>query len=96
MPRNSALVGKSQTLPVFTLRSLRPVTSCFVVIVDIFDDRVGEELDLRVLLGPFQHDLGSAKAAAAMNKRDLGGEASEERGFLHGGIAAADHHDFFS
>jgi hypothetical protein len=41
-----------------------------------------------------QHDLGGAKVFAAMDHRDLGPEARQEVGLFHGGIAAADHHDF--
>jgi len=66
------------------------------MIVNVFDNGVGKELDLRVLLCPFEHDLGSAKAAAAMNKRYLGGKASEERRLFHSGVATAHHHDFLS
>src|SRR5258706_9424825 len=66
------------------------------VIVDIFDDSVGQEMDFFIVPGAVQHDFGSAKTVAPVNEGDLGGEASEERGFLHGGISAADHHDFFS
>ena len=29
-----------------------------------------------------------------MNERDLGGETREEYSFLHGGVSAANHHDF--
>lgn len=65
-------------------------------IMDIFDDGVGEEMNLVVLLSAIQHDFGGAKAFATMNERDLGGETSEECGFLHGGIAAPDHDNFFS
>src|SRR5271170_3888835 len=66
------------------------------VIVDIFDHRVGEEVDLFVVLGAVQHDFGSTKAVAAVNERDLGGKTSEEQSFLHGGVATADHRNFFS
>src|SRR5580698_310614 len=68
----------------------------FLAIVDIFDDSVGEELNFVVVFSAVQHDLGSAKAVAAVNQRDLGGEAGEEHGLLHRGIAAADYYNFFS
>src|SRR5258706_652383 len=66
------------------------------VIVDIFHDSVGKELELFIALGAVQHDFRSAKAVAAVNERDPGGKAGGERGFLHRGIATADHHDFLS
>jgi hypothetical protein len=65
-------------------------------VINIFDDGVGEELNFLVVLRALQHDFGSAETFAAMNERDLGGEAGEEDRFLHGGVAAADHDDFFA
>ena len=75
MPRNMALVGKSQTFPVFRFRSLSAVTSFWLDVEDIFHHRVGEELDLLVLARAVQHDLGSAELFAPMNDRHLGGKA---------------------
>src|ERR1700729_2946299 len=63
-------------------------------IVNILDDRVGEKLNLVIMLRTIQHDFGSTEASPPMNERDLGSKASEEQGFLHCGIAAADHHNF--
>src|ERR1700692_402669 len=65
-------------------------------IVDIFDDRVGKEVNLAVALSAIQHNFGGAKVLAAVNQRHLGGEASEESSFFHSGVAAADDYDFFS
>ena len=67
-----------------------------VDVVDVFDDGVEQELNLRVLLGALEHDLRGAEGIAAMNDRHLGGEAGEEDGFFHGGVAAADHDDFLA
>ena len=60
---------------------LEPGDFLLGVIEDIFHDRVGEELDFLVALRALQHDFGGTKAVAAMNERDLGGEASEEQRF---------------
>ncbi len=69
------MVGKSQTLPVFTFAQLEAGDFLLGVIVDIFDDSVGEELDFRILFSALQHDLGSAEAVAAVNDRDLGAQS---------------------
>src|SRR6267142_5308535 len=61
-----------------------------------FHDGVGEEFDLVVLAGTVEHDLGGAEGFAAMNKGDLGGEASQEQRLFHGGVSAADHGDLFA
>ena len=63
---------------------------------DFLDDGVGEELDLGVGDGAVEHDARGAELLAAMNERDFGGEAGEEEGFFHGGVAAADHADLFA
>ena len=96
MPRNSALVGKSQTLPVFTFAQFEAGDFFVVNVVNVFHHSVEQELDLRMLLRALEHDLRGAEGVAAMNDRHFGGEAGEEDRFLHGGIAAADHHDFLS
>src|SRR5713226_1564699 len=49
-----------------------------------------------MLVSTFEHDLGGAEIFAAVNEGYLGGKASEKQGFLHGGISAANDHDFFS
>src|SRR5207245_70045 len=60
-------------------------------IIDIFHNGVGEEMNFVVVLSAVEHDLGSAELFAAMNQRHFGGEASEEDGFFHGGIATPDY-----
>jgi hypothetical protein len=62
----------------------------------LFDDGVVEELDLGVGDGALQHDAGGAEVFATVDDRDLGGEAGEEDGFFHGGVATADDGDLFS
>jgi len=61
-----------------------------------FDDGVVEELDLGVGDGAFEHDAGGAEVFGAVDDRHLGGEAGEEDGFFHGGVAAADDGDLFA
>src|SRR5271165_4698596 len=85
--------GKVPNFAGLHIAQLEPSYLLFVVIIDIFDDRVGEKVDFLVMLGALQHDLRGAKSVAAVNDRDLGAEASEKQGFLHGRISAADHHD---
>jgi hypothetical protein len=55
-----------------------------------------EELDLRVGDGALEHDAGGAEVFGAVDDRDLGGEAGEEDGFFHGGVAAADDGDLLA
>jgi hypothetical protein len=62
----------------------------------LFDGGAGEELDVGVGHGALKHDLGGAKFFGAVDEGDFGGEASEEEGFFHGGVAAADDGDLFS
>src|SRR4051812_24603251 len=62
-------------------------------VIDLFDYGVSHELDLRIVARPIQHDFGSAELFAPMHQRDFAPEARKEVGLLHGGIAAADHHD---
>ena len=63
---------------------------------DLFDDGVVEELDLGVGDGALEHDAGGAEVFGAVDDGDLGGEAGEEEGFFHGGVAAADDGDLFA
>src|SRR5579864_426150 len=65
-------------------------------IVYVFDNCVGEELDLVVLLGALQHDFRSAELIASVDQGDFGGEASEKKRFFHGGIATAYHRDLLA
>ncbi len=62
-------------------------------VVDVLHYGVEQKLDFRIRSRPLQHDLGGAEPVAAVHQGDLGAEAGEERGFFHGRIAAADHHD---
>ena len=75
------------------LRSFRPQTLFSLDAEDLFDDGVVEELDLRVSDGALQHDARGAEVFAAVDDRDLGGEAGEEERFFHGGVAATDDGD---
>ncbi len=63
---------------------------------DLLDDGVGAELDLRVRLGALEHDGAGAELFRAVDEGDLGGEAGEEEGFFHGGVAAADDGDLLA
>ncbi len=60
---------------------------------DLFDDGAGEELDGGVGFGALEHDGRGAEAVGAVDEGDFRGEAREEEGFLHGGVAAADDGD---
>ncbi len=51
------------------------------------------KLDLGIVVGAVEHDLGGAEIVAAVDQRDFTAEAGEEVGLFHGGIAAAHHHD---
>src|SRR5262245_5585870 len=57
---------------------------------DVVDDGVPLELDLRVGERTLLHDLGGAQLVTPVHDRHLGRELREERGLLHGGVAAAD------
>jgi hypothetical protein len=63
MPRNMKETGRSYCSPVLVLRA-----QAFDVLLfdaeDLFDDGVGEELDLRVGDGALEHDLGGAEVFA--------------------------------
>jgi len=63
---------------------------------DLFDGGAGEESDVGVSHGAIEHDLRGAEALAAVDERDFSGEAGEEEGFFHGGVAAADDGDLFA
>src|SRR5699024_3163189 len=54
---------------------------------------VPQETDLLVGVGALGHDGAGTQLVAAVDDRDGLGEAREEEGFLHGGVAAADHGD---
>jgi len=62
----------------------------------LFDGGAGEEFDVGMGDGALEHDLRGAESLAAVDERDLGGEAGEEERFLHGGVAAADDGDLFA
>ncbi len=63
---------------------------------NFFDGGAGEELDVGVGHGAFEHDLRGAESLGAVDERDLGGEAGEEQGLFHGGVAAADDGNLFA
>ena len=48
------------------------------------------------VLARSEHDGAGAEPVGAVDERNLGGEAGEEEGFLHGGVAAADDGDLFA
>ena len=54
---------------------------------------VPQHADLRVLEQAVLQDLFGAKAVAAVDDGDFGGEFGQEQRFFHRRIAAADHHD---
>lgn len=62
----------------------------------LFDDGVGEELDLGVSDGAVEHDLRGTELFASVDDGHLGGEAGEEEGLFHGGVAASDDGDLFA
>ena len=68
----------------------------FVDAEAFFDDDVGAEFDVGVGHGAVEHDARGAEVLAAVEEGDLGGEAGEEEGFFHGGVASADDGDFLS
>lgn len=51
---------------------------------------MGEEFDLLIGPGAFQHDVRSAIVVRPVQQVDLGGKPGEEEGLFHGRIAAAD------
>ena len=62
-------------------------------VVNVLDHGVREQIDFGILARPVQHDFRGAKLLAAVHQRYSLAKAREEVRFLHGGIAAADHHD---
>ncbi|ESQ07370.1 sugar ABC transporter ATPase [Streptomyces sp. PVA_94-07] len=64
-----------------------------VLLLDLDDLAVEREGDLVVGEGAVPHDLGGPQGGAAVDDGDGAGEAGEESGLLHGGVAAADHDD---
>jgi hypothetical protein len=63
---------------------------------DFFDGSAGEEVNFGMGHGAVEHDLRGAEFFAAVDQRDLGGEACEEESLFHGGVAAADDGDLFA
>src|SRR5206468_818985 len=57
---------------------------------------IGHESDFGITARAVEHDLGCAKLIAAMDERDLAGEAGQEGRLFHGRVAAADHGNFFA
>ncbi len=64
-----------------------------LVAVDVGDDGVPQELDLRVGERSILHDLAGPQGVPAMDQGDLVGEAGEERRLLDGRVTAAHHGD---
>src|SRR6478736_1127843 len=60
---------------------------------DLVDRQVRVDLDLRVRLGPLDHDLRRPERVPAMEEVDLRGEAGQVRRLLEGRVAAADDRD---
>ena len=81
---------------VSTLQDAHFFHGLLVHVVDFLDHVRREKLNFLVGVRAIQHDLGGAKFVAAMQQRDFARKSREERGFLHGGVAAADHHDFLA
>ncbi len=88
--------GKGGALAGLAVDELEGFEVLFFYAYALFDEGVVEELDLRVGDGSLEHDAGGAEVFAAVDEGDLGGEAGEEEGFLHGGVAAADDGDLFA
>src|SRR4051812_28753207 len=64
-----------------------------VLAQDVGDLLAQRPADLLVVLCALLHDLGSAELGAAVDDGHALGEAGEEGGLLHGGVAATDHDD---
>src|SRR5271165_7174973 len=88
--------GEVRNYAGFQIFQLKGGDFVFAGIRNIFDHRVGEELNLGVVLGSLQHDLGGTERVSPVNQRNFGGKTGEEQSLLHCGIAPADHRDFFS
>src|ERR687897_287936 len=63
---------------------------------NIFHDRVGQDGDLGVVLGPLEHDLGRPELVAAVDQNDLVGELGEDTGLFHGRVSPADYSDLLA
>src|SRR6266853_4714323 len=62
-------------------------------VIDVLDNSVQKELDLRIGARSIEHDLGCAEVLAAMHQRHFTSKAGEESGYFHAGVAAADYDD---
>ena len=85
--------GVGREIPNHTGLHVAELESCHLFlrdIEDVFDDRVHEEFNFRIFLRALEHDFGGAEFFAAMDQGYLASEAGQERGFFHGGVAAAD------
>ena len=65
-------------------------------VVNILDDSVGKKMNFLVMLRTIEHDFGSPKLITTVNESHFAGKTSEEQRFFHGGVATADHGNFFS
>ena len=85
--------GKRPALVGLLVVELEAADALLIDAVDLFDDGVVEELDLRVSDGALEHDARGAEVFSAVDDGDLLGEAREEERFFHGGVAATDDRD---
>jgi hypothetical protein len=63
---------------------------------NLFHRGAGQELNVGMGHGAVEHDLRGAELSGAVDEGDLGGEAGEEEGLFHGGVAAADDGDLLA
>src|SRR5271165_124419 len=75
----------------FRVAQAKPGDFLLADVEHVVNRSVGQELDFLVGAGAVEHDLRRAELASAMDQGDFGGEAREEKCFLHRGVAAADH-----
>ncbi len=96
MPRNMKGDREGPALAGFFVEELETFEVLLFYADGFFDEGVVEELDLGVGDGALQHDPGCPEVFGAVDDGDLGGEAGEEDGFFHGGVAAADDGNFLA
>src|SRR6266850_1560701 len=88
--------GEIPTLAAFHIAQAQRSDFLLAGVQHVIHDRIGHEGYLGITARPVEHDLRSAKLIAAMNERDLAGEASQESGLFHRRVAPSDHSDFFT
>ncbi len=89
---NAPVIGISRCSPVSVLISLATLESAVLAGLEALDRVRGQQLDVRLLARPLEHDLRGAKLLAAMHDGDLAGELREEDGLLHRRVPATDDH----